>query len=275
MTSAAATAAAVPSARVGHIVWPASSPACPALALGGSEPVEPVEPFPSAGFGLEPVEKRNFGGLLLVLVVAVPSIAIALPLGIALGLGRQYLILPFRWICAASFAFFNAIPMILQLYAAIVLSGYAIPLGVFIDPIYKVIFVIALHSGCKIASALFQEMRALPQTQWEAARTLGMGQTKALWLVILPQVMRVNGPKTARVCAGVVRDTSLLGVVGLLEPVALTNAIRADANWNGIVVELFLFAAVLYGVICLAITLYAGRLERQLKARGHHTIMLG
>jgi general L-amino acid transport system permease protein len=222
------------------------------------------------GFGFEVTNSRNFGGLLLTLIIAIAGIAIAILIGTALALGRQFLILPLRIICATIIAFARGVPLIILMFAAFFLTKLSMPPGTYIDPIFRAIAVIALHTGCRIAGAIREELVALPQGQWEATSALGFSHRKAIWLIILPQVLRRMLPWIVLASIGVFRDTTLVSLMGLLDPVALLNAIRTDENWHGVIWELFVFVGLLYWFFCFCMTCYSKFLERRLNAEGRH-----
>ncbi|MEJ6714688.1 MAG: amino acid ABC transporter permease, partial [Rhodobacterales bacterium] len=62
--------------------------------------------------------------------------------------------------------------------------------------------------------------------------------------------------------------TTLVSIIGLLDPIGLSNAIRADSNWNGIVWELYGFIALMFWVVCFSMSRYSMYLERKLQT-GH------
>ena len=59
-----------------------------------------------------------------------------------------------------------------------------------------------------------------------------------------------------------------MSIIGLLDPLGLSNAIRADSAWNGIYWELFAFIALLFFIFCFSMSRYSMYLERKLKT-GH------
>ncbi len=126
--------------------------------------------------------------------------------------------------------------------------------------------VIALHTGASIAVMIRAELLALPQGQWEAATALGFGYWKTLCLIILPQALRSRAPWIVLAAAGIFRDTTLISIIGLLEPIGLTNAIRSSANWNSTMWEIFIFVGLFYWFFCFCMSCYSKYLERVLKS---------
>lgn len=226
------------------------------------------------GLGIEVVNSRQIGGLSLTLILAVSGVALAIPTGITLALGRQYLIRPCRAFCASIIAFVRGVPLIVLLFAAFLLLNLILPPGTHIDAISRAVAVIALHTGARMAGTIHEGLMAIPQGQWDAASALGLSQRKAIWLVGLPQIMRSNSPWIVLASVGAFRDTTLVAVIGLFGPVRILEAIRADKDWNSIVWEGFIFVGLLYWSICFCITCYSKYLERKLEAERSHPINL-
>ncbi|RMH44152.1 MAG: ABC transporter permease subunit, partial [Alphaproteobacteria bacterium] len=109
---------------------------------------------------------------------------------------------------------------------------------------------------------------ALPKGQYEAAAALGLDYWKSMRLVILPQALKISIPGIVSTFIGVFKDTTLVSIIGLMDPLGLSNAIRADVNWNGIVWELYGFIALMFWVFCFSMSRYSMYLERKLQT-GH------
>ena len=80
----------------------------------------------------------------------------------------------------------------------------------------------------------------------------------------MPQALKISIPGIVSTFIGVFKDTTLVSVIGLFDPLNLTNAIRADADWNGLVWELYGFIALLFFVFCFGMSRYSMYLERKL-----------
>lgn len=220
------------------------------------------------GLGLEEVQSRRFGGLMLTLILATAGSAIAIPAGIAIALGRRFLIFPFRVVFAVMITFFRGVPLVVLLFATLLLANLLIPPGTNIDLIARVVVVIALHTGCRIAGAILAEWKAVPREQWEAAIALGLSHRESILLVVLPQVLRNLSPWIVIAVVGIIRETTLVVLAGLIDPVGLLTAIWQDANWRGAIWEVFIFVGLLYWSICYGMTCYSKYLERHLSLMG-------
>ncbi len=217
---------------------------------------------------LEPVESAKFGGFMLSTTIGVTGIACSLPIGILLALGRTSDLLIVKAICVGFIEFIRGVPLITLLFVASTLLNIFLPPGTNFDLILRVIIMVTLFSSAYIAEVVRGGLASLPRGQSEAADALGLDYWKSMRLVILPQALKVSIPGIVSTFIGLFKDTTLVSIIGLLDPLGLANAIRADTNWNGIVWELYVFVAVIFFVFCFAMSRYSMYLERKLRT-GH------
>ncbi|MEX0350021.1 MAG: amino acid ABC transporter permease [Paracoccaceae bacterium] len=218
------------------------------------------------GLGLETVQSRALGGLLFTVILTGLGTVLAIPLGIALALGRQFSIRPLRILCAMLIAFVRGVPLIVLLFAVFLLANIVLPAGTYFDPILRAALVIALHTGARMAGAIHEALVAIPPGQWEAASALGFGYRKIISIVVLPQVLRSLSPWLVLASVGVFRDTTLVAVAGFFDPVALVSVFRAQADWQGVNWEIFILVGLIYWCICFCMTCYSKHLAKKRKA---------
>lgn len=224
------------------------------------------------GSGLEVVDYSPVGGFLVIIMIAVYGTMAALMIGIVLSFGQHFLILPLRAICSAISGFFRRIPLFVLLFSSI-LGIYFLPFGAGPAPLVWFAGIMAFHSGSYLADAIGVELKTMPDGQWEAASALGLGSGKSICLVILPQILRRTAPQIARTSVGLLRDTAILSMTGvLLLPLQFAKWLSADGNWHEAVWEVFLLTGVSYWVLCYPISCYAGHLERSNRHDNHHAI---
>src|SRR5690606_12621122 len=107
----------------------------------------------------------------------------------------------------------------------------------------RVIIMVTLFAAAYMAEVVRGGFAALPRGQYEAADALGLDYWKAQRLILLPQALKISIPGIVNTFIGLFKDTTLVVFIGILDPIGLSNAIRADSNWNGIVWELYGFIA--------------------------------
>jgi len=215
--------------------------------------------------GLASVESRLFGGMMLSITIGVVAIAISLPIGIVLALGRQSDLLIVKSLCVGFIEFIRGVPLITLLFVASTLLNIFMPPGTNFDIIMRVIIMATLFSSAYMAEVIRGGLAALPKGQYEGADSLGLNYWQAQRLIIMPQALKISIPGIVSTFIGLFKDTTLVSVIGLLDPLGLSNAIRADAAWNGIVWELYGFIAFLFFIFCFSMSRYSMYLERKLR----------
>ncbi|MYM57335.1 amino acid ABC transporter permease [Thalassovita mangrovi] len=215
--------------------------------------------------GVEPVDSRNFGGMMLSITIGVVAIACSLPIGIVLALGRQSDLLIVKALCVGFIEFIRGVPLITLLFVASTLLNIFMPPGTNFDIIMRVIIMATLFSSAYMAEVIRGGLAALPKGQYEGADSLGLNYWQSQRLIIMPQALKISIPGIVSTFIGLFKDTTLVSVIGLLDPLGLSNAIRADADWNGVVWELYGFIALMFFVFCFSMSRYSMYLERKLR----------
>jgi general L-amino acid transport system permease protein len=217
-------------------------------------------------FGLEPVASSRFGGFLLTVIIGVTGIAASLPIGVALALGRRSDMFFIRSISVMFIEFIRGVPLITLLFVASTLLNYFLPPGTEFDLILRVLIMVTFFASAYMAEVIRGGLAALPKGQYEAADAMGLTYWQSMRLIILPQALKISIPGIVNTFIGLFKDTTLVAVIGLLDPLGLTNPIRADSNWNGVVWELYGFIGFVFFVFCWGMSRYSMFLERKLRA---------
>ncbi len=124
---------------------------------------------------------------------------------------------------------------------------------------------VTFFASAYMAEVIRGGLAALPTGQYEAADALGLNYWKATRLIIMPQALKISIPGIVNNFIGLFKDTTLVSVIGLLDPVGLLSPIRADSSWNGILWELYLFVALFFWAFCFSMSRYSMYLEKKLK----------
>ncbi len=218
---------------------------------------------------LEPVKSRNFGGFMLSITIGVTGIVASLPIGIVLALGRQSDLLIVKSLCVGFIEFIRGVPLITLLFVASTLLNIFLPPGTDFDIIVRVMIMVTLFSAAYMAEVIRGGLAALPRGQYEAADALGLDYWKAQRLIIMPQALKISIPGIVGTFIGLFKDTTLVMIIGLMDPLGLSTAIRANQEWNGIVWELYGFIALVFWIFCFSMSRYSMYLERKLQTENH------
>lgn len=211
------------------------------------------------------VESRKFGGFTVSIFIGVVAIVGSLPIGIVLALGRQSDLLIVKALCVGFIEFIRGVPLITLLFVASTLLNIFLPPGTEFDIILRVLIMVTLFASAYMAEVIRGGLAALPRGQYEGADSLGLNYWQAQRLIIMPQALKISIPGIVSNFIGIFKDTTLVSIIAILDPLGLTNGIRADAAWNGIYWELFAFIAIVFFIFCFGMSRYSMYLERKLK----------
>ncbi len=216
-------------------------------------------------FGLEWVETGAWGGLSLTFIVSFFCLIFCFPVGMFLALGRRSELPTVRYISVGFIEFWRGVPLITVLFMSSVMFPMFLPEDFFMDKLVRVIIAISLFEAAYVAEVIRGGLQALPRGQYDAAKSLGMGYWKMHIFVILPQALKLVIPGIANTFLALVKDTPLIFVVGLLEIVGMLNLAKTNPKWLGYAMEGYVFAAIIFWIICYAMSKYSYNLEIKYK----------
>jgi general L-amino acid transport system permease protein len=216
-------------------------------------------------FGLVWVETMAWGGLSLTFIISIFALLFCFPIGMFLALGRRSSAPVIRYSSIGFIEFWRGVPLITVLFMASVMMPMFLPDGTYMDKLVRVIIAITLFEAAYMAEVIRGGLQALPKGQYDAGKSLGMGYWRMHLLVILPQALKLVIPGIANTFLALVKDTPLILVVGLLELVGMIDMAKSNPDWLGFATEGYIFAGVVFWIICFNMSRYSQRLERKYK----------
>ncbi len=219
-------------------------------------------------FGLPVVPTSRWGGILLTMVLAITGIVLAIPIGIALALGRRSNMPAVRLVCTIFIEFWRGVPLITILFMASVMLPLFFTEGVTIDRLIRALIGITLFQSAYMAEVVRGGLQALDKGQYEAADALGLTYWQKMNLVVLPQALKIMIPGIVNTTISLWKDTSLVVIIGLLEVLGQVRQALADPEWLGFPAEGYVFAALTFWIFCFSMSRFSQYLERRLDT-GH------
>ena len=216
-------------------------------------------------FNLVWVETGAWGGLSLTFIVSFFCLIFCFPVGMLLALGRRSSLPTISYFSICFIEFWRGVPLITVLFMSAVMFPMFLPADFFIDKLVRCIIAISLFEAAYVAEVIRGGLQALPRGQYEAAKSLGMGYWRMHIFVILPQALKLVIPGIANTFLALVKDTPLIFVVGLLEIVGMLNLAKTNPEWLGFAMEGYVFAAIIFWIICYAMSKYSYNLEQKYK----------
>jgi general L-amino acid transport system permease protein len=222
--------------------------------------------------GLPIVSTREWGGMLVTLVVSVTGIVASMPVGMALALGRRSQI-PLIRACSIIFIeFWRGVPLITVLFFATYMLPLFMPQGFSIDGMVRVLVGVALFSGAYNAEVIRGGLAAIPRGQGEAANALGLSYWKTTGLVVMPQALRHVIPGLVNSFIALFKDTTLVQIVAIFDLLGQLRASFADPVWATPTTLFtgFAFAGLIYFAFCFAMSRYSLFVEGRLNAHSRN-----
>ena len=155
-------------------------------------------------------------------------------------------------------SFFRGTPLLLQ----VLLIYLGLPqLGIVLSAVPAGIIALSLCYGAYMAEIFRAGILAVPQGQSEAARALGLREALIMRLVVLPQALRLIIPPTGNQFIAMLKDSSLVSVMGAWEIMFLA---RTHGRSEFKYMEMLITAAIIYWVLSAVFELIQSRIEKKL-----------
>jgi general L-amino acid transport system permease protein len=218
--------------------------------------------------GLPIVDTRQWGGLLVTLVVSVTGIVASMPIGIALALGRRSTIPLIRLFSITFIEFWRGVPLITVLFFATYMLPLFLPGNVTVDGLLRAVIGTALFAGAYQAEVVRGGLQAIPRGQGEAASALGLSWWKTTALIVLPQALRHVIPGLVNSFIALFKDTTLVSIVALFDLLGSLRASFSDPAWSvpNTLFTGFAFTGMIYFVFCFSMSRYSLFVEHRLNA---------
>lgn len=222
--------------------------------------------LPGGWFGLTYVETPLWGGLMVTLILSYVGIAVSLPLGILLALGRRSHMPVIKMLCTAFIELVRGIPLIAVLFMASVMLPLFLPQGVTFDKLLRALIGVSLFASAYMAEVVRGGLQAIPKGQYEGADSLGLSYWQKTNLIVLPQALKLVIPGIVNTFIGLFKDTSLVSIIGMFDLLGIVRFNFTDANWASSVTPIsgLIFAGFIFWLFCFGMSRYSGFMERVL-----------
>lgn len=206
------------------------------------------------------LELRNgfLQGAAMTLFVSFVSIFCACSIALVAALARLSSHGLFFGVATFYTSFFRGTPLLLQ----VMLIYLGLPqIGIVIDAVPAGVIALSLGYGAYLAEIFRAGILAIPKEQWEAALALGLRRWLVMRLVILPQALRLVIPPTGNQFISMLKDSSLVSVMGVWELMYLARTHgRAEFRY----MEMLIAAAVIYWALSACFEVVQARIEKRL-----------
>ncbi|MFD1957127.1 ABC transporter permease subunit [Paenibacillus thailandensis] len=199
-------------------------------------------------------------GVYVTLLFTIVSALFGFIWGFILTLFKISKVTPLRWFATAYTSVFRGTPLLLQLtliyFATPQLTGYDI------SALMSAGLAFGLNSAAYLSETIRGGILAVDRGQREAAMALGIPYKTTMIRIIMPQALRTILPALVNECVALLKESSLVSVIGVQDIMRRANIIQAS-EYRAF--EALIFAGVIYYVLVLILTSLAKMLERRLR----------
>jgi glutamate/aspartate transport system permease protein len=213
-------------------------------------------------------------GLQWTLMVALTAWALALLIGIVIGVMRTVPNRTVSTIAGLWVDLFRNIPLLVQVFLwyfvipellpeaiGTAIKRMPLPWGSFVPAVLG----LALFTSARVAEQVRSGIQSIPRGQMMAAKALGLTTSQSYRYVLLPVAMRIILPPMTSEFMNTIKNSSVALTVGLIE---VTAAARAMQEFSFQVFEAFTAATIIYVFLNLSVVALMRLLERNLAVPG-------
>ena len=220
-------------------------------------------------FGLPGVISDKWGGVMLTLVIAGWTIVTAMPFGMLLAFCRRSKLPVIHYVAVFYIDIMRGLPLIGVLFVAIVMFPLFMPPGMDIDKLMRAAVAFTLFNGANFAEMFRGGLQAIPSGQIEGAAALGLRRWHTTFFVVIPQVISVTLPGLVNISASIIKESTLVLIVGLYDLLGVIQAGTLDPNWlmsDQVRITGYFFSAITFWTLCFGLSRYGAHIERRMKA---------
>lgn len=199
-------------------------------------------------------------GALVTIEITAVALAIGVMIGLFVGVAELSRYWYFRVPAKIYVDFIRGTPLLVQIF--IIYFALPIILGVRIEPFVAAVAACSINSGAYVAEIFRAGIQSIDKGQTEAGRSLGLTWTQTMVHIVIPQAFRRTIPQLGNEFIAMLKDSSLVSVIGFEELTRKGQLIIASTYGS---LEIWSAVAVIYLIMTLSITRFVAYLEKRFK----------
>lgn len=196
-------------------------------------------------------------GVVTTLYISAASIAIATVIALAGAIAKLSKNGVIYGLATFYTSLFRGLPLLMQIY--IIYLGLP-QVGYVIGAVPAGILALSLCYGAYMTEIFRAGIQSIPRGQSEGATALGLGPNQTMFLVVLPQAMRVIVPPTGNQFIAMLKDSSLVSVVGVWEIMYLARTMGQKDFRH---IEMLITASMIYWLLSIGLEFLQSRIEER------------
>jgi len=196
-------------------------------------------------------------GFVMTLKISLASLVLSLLIGALVAVAYRSSLLVLRYLARGYVKIIRGTPLMMQIYLFFYIVGTAWQVT---NRFWAGVIILSLFEGAYVSEIVRGSYESLDKTQLDAARAVGFSKRQALLHVILPQMVSRTLPALTGQFASIIKDSSLLALISLIELTQTTREMTAD-HYN--LFEAYMLLGLLYLIMTLPLNALTGFLEKR------------
>ena len=209
--------------------------------------------------------QRLLGGLWVTVWIALASVAFSLVLGFLLGILMTSKNRIIRAVCKVYLEIMRIIPQLVLLFVAY--YGLTRMFNISLSGEAASILVFTLWGSAEMGDLVRGALESVPKHQYESGRAIGLTERQIFFYIIIPQTLRSLIPLSMNLITRMIKTTSLVVFVGVIEVVKIGQQIieanRLSNPYASIAIYFVIF--MMYFFVCWILSLVASYIEKRQK----------
>lgn len=202
-------------------------------------------------------KQRIWQGFMMTIIISIGSLILSLWIGSITAIGQNSKVLAISYLSKTYVQIIRGTPLLVQIYFFYYIIGTAWGLN---NRYIAGIIILSLFEGAYISEIIRGGLESIDHQQYEIAKAIGLTPLKTIQFVTFPILMSRILPALAGQFASIIKDSSLLSVIAVIE---LTQTIQEISADNFRMFENYIFVGILYFMLTFSVSLLSGMFERR------------
>jgi amine acid ABC transporter, permease protein, 3-TM region, His/Glu/Gln/Arg/opine family len=203
--------------------------------------------------------QRLWQGFLMTIVISIGSLIISLLIGTVTAIGQNSKVLILNYLCKTYVQLIRGTPLLVQIYFFYYIIGTAWGVN---NRYLAGMIILSIFEAAYISEIIRGGLESIDNQQYEIAKSIGLTPLKTFRLVTFPILMSRILPALSGQFASIIKDSSLLSVIAVIE---LTQTIQEISADNFRMFENYIFVGFLYFILTFSVSMLSKMFERRYK----------
>ncbi|KJD44671.1 MULTISPECIES: amino acid ABC transporter permease [Paenibacillus] len=197
-------------------------------------------------------------GAYYTLYITIVSMLFGLMIGLVVAVARLKGNRPVRWLARSYVSIIRGTPVLVQI--AVIYYGLD-DYGISFGSLTAACLALSINTGAYLSETFRGAILAVPKGQTEAAYATGMSPGQTMWRIILPQAVRIAIPPMGNTFVGMLKETSLVSVIGVSELMRQAQLLQAQyLHYMPFLLEI----GIMYWIMSIGFSAILERVEKRL-----------